>query len=73
MGKGGGDNLVLGICEVHMMYWVCQHFEDSVSSSSPESNFYQHPRFQVKIQKDVVQKQNVMKLLTHNYIFSFQM
>ena len=56
MGKGGGDNLVLGICEVHMMYWVCQHFEDSVSSSSPESNFYQHPRFQVKIQKDVVQK-----------------
>ena len=57
MGKGGGDNLVLGICEVHMMYWVCQHFEDSVSSSSPESNFYQHPRFQVKIQKDVVQKQ----------------
>lgn len=35
----------------------CQHFEDSVSSSSPESNFYQHPRFQVKIQKDVVQKQ----------------
>ena len=57
MGKGGGDNLVLGICEVHMMYWVCQHFEDSVSSSSPESNFYQHPRFQVKIQKDVIQKQ----------------
>ena len=56
MGKGGGDNLVLGICEVHMMYWVCQHFEDSGSSSSPESNFYQHPRFQVKIQKDVVQK-----------------
>lgn len=63
MGKGGGDNLVLGICEVHMMYWVCQHFEDSVSSSSPESNFYQHPRFQVKIQKDVVQKQKCNEII----------
>lgn len=65
MGKGGGDNLVLGICEVHMMYWVCQHFEDSVSSSSPESNFYQHPRFQVKIQKDVcvVQKQKCDEII----------
>lgn len=63
MGKGGGDNLVPGICEVHMMYWVCQHFEDSVSSSSPESNFYQHPRFQVKIQKDVVQKQKCDEII----------
>lgn len=63
MGKGGGDNLLLGICEVHMMYWVCQHFEDSVSSSSPESNFYQHPRFQVKIQKDVVQKQKCDEII----------
>ena len=63
MGKGGGDNLVLGICEVHMMYWVCQHFEDSVSSSSPESNFYQHPRFQVKIQKDVIQKQKCDEII----------
>ena len=63
MGKGGGDNLVLGICEVHMMYWVCQHFEDSVSSSSPESNFYQHPRFQVKIQKGVVQKQKCDEII----------
>lgn len=63
MGKGGGDNLVLGICEVHMMYWVCQHFEDSVSSSSPESNFYQHLRFQVKIQKDVVQKQKCDEII----------
>lgn len=63
MGKGGGDNLILGICEVHMMYWVCQHFEDSVSSSSPESNFYQHPRFQVKIQKDVVQKQKCDEII----------
>ena len=63
MGKGGGDNLVLGICEVHMMYWVCQHFEDSVSSSSPESNFYQHPRFQVKIQKDEVQKQKCDEII----------
>ena len=63
MGKGGGINLVLGICEVHMMYWVCQHFEDSVSSSSPESNFYQHPRFQVKIQKDVVQKQKCDEII----------
>lgn len=63
MGKGGGNNLILGICEVHMMYWVCQHFEDSVSSSSPESNFYQHPRFQVKIQKDVVQKQKCDEII----------
>ena len=63
MGKGGGDNLILGICEVHMMYWVCQHFEDSVSSSSPESNFYQHPRFQVKIQKDVIQKQKCDEII----------
>lgn len=63
MAKGGGDNLVLGICEVHMMYWVCQHFEDSVSSSSPESNFYQHPRFQVKIQKDVIQKQKCDEII----------
>ena len=63
MGKGGGNNLILGICEVHMMYWVCQHFEDSVSSSSPESNFYQHPRFQVKIQKDVVQKQKCNEII----------
>ena len=63
MGKGGGINLVLGICEVHMMYWVCQHFEDSVSSSSPESNFHQHPRFQVKIQKDVVQKQKCDEII----------
>lgn len=46
-----------------MMYWVCQHFEDSVSSSSPESNFYQHPRFQVKIQKDVVQKQKCDEII----------
>ena len=46
-----------------MMYWVCQHFEDSVSSSSPESNFYQHLRFQVKIQKDVVQKQKCDEII----------
>lgn len=46
-----------------MMYWVCQHFEDSVSSSSPESNFYQHPRSQVKIQKDVVQKQKCDEII----------
>lgn len=75
MGKGGGDNLVLGICEVHYDVLSVNTLKIQSAPVHLKVTFTntQDSKWKFKRMWYKNKNKNMMKLLTHNHIFSFQM